>query len=355
MLRLLAQREAGYEDIATLMGLSVDQVRTMVRDSMAEIGGPLDPDQKAMLRLLAQREEGYEDIGALMGLSVDQVRTKVGESLAELGEPGKTPNRPAKEEAREPAAAATVPTTPATAATAGDSPTVKSEGSAPEQPAEKAPTTEPRGAGKKASAPRPSLALPKDQRLLAIGAGGAVALILILILVLSGGSSSSGTTTNTTATAPTGGSSSSNTPSTTPTNAKLTEALLSPVNGGSASGRALFGRIHKTPVLQVEARGLKPSPSGQSYTVWLYRSPKLVLRVGAVSVGKSGGIAAQFPLPTQLLAYVASGAFNQIDISLTSNAAYAAEVAKAKKEKRLPQYTGTDILRGSITGPAVKK
>ena len=354
MLRLLAQREAGYEDIATLMGLSVDQVRTMVRDSMAEIGGPLDPDQKAMLRLLAQREEGYEDIGALMGLSVDQVRTKVGESLAELGEPGKTPNRPAKEEAREPAAAATVPTTPATAATAGDSPTVKSEGSAPEQPAEKAPTTEPRGAGKKASAPRPSLALPKDQRLLAIGAGGAVALILILILVLSGGSSSSGTTTNTTATAPTGGSSSSNTPSTTPTNAKFTERCFPPSMAAARADERCSSHSQ-------DARAAGRSPGIETFTerTVLHRLALPLAEAGAAGWRgqrrKSGGIAAQFPLPTQLLAYVASGAFNQIDISLTSNAAYAAEVAKAKKEKRLPQYTGTDILRGSITGPAVKK
>ncbi len=29
-----------------------------------------------MLRLLAQREEGYEDIGALMGLSVSEVRAE---------------------------------------------------------------------------------------------------------------------------------------------------------------------------------------------------------------------------------------------------------------------------------------
>ena len=37
-----------------------------------------------MLRLLAQREEGYEDIGALMGLSVSEVRARVRDALAEL-------------------------------------------------------------------------------------------------------------------------------------------------------------------------------------------------------------------------------------------------------------------------------
>jgi hypothetical protein len=49
---------------------------------------PLSDDQRAMLRLLAQREQGYEDIAALMGLSVDDVRAKVRDALAQLEEEG---------------------------------------------------------------------------------------------------------------------------------------------------------------------------------------------------------------------------------------------------------------------------
>jgi len=141
---------------------------------------------------------------------------------------------------------------------------------------------------------------------------------------------------------------------TTAGSGRLTQAVLEPVDGGDASGRALFGRVRNTVVLQIEAQGLDPSPPGQSYTVWLYRSPQVVLRVGAVRVGESGGIAAQFPIPAQLLAYVASGAFDQIDISLIPDAAYRAEVEQARRERRLPAYTGTDILRGRITGPAIR-
>ncbi len=51
----------------------------------------LTDDQKAMLRLLAQREQGYEDIAALMGISVEEVRVKVGEALAEVQESGQAP------------------------------------------------------------------------------------------------------------------------------------------------------------------------------------------------------------------------------------------------------------------------
>ena len=48
----------------------------------------LSDDQRAMLRLLAQREQGYEDIAALMGLSVEEVRARVAEALAQLEDEG---------------------------------------------------------------------------------------------------------------------------------------------------------------------------------------------------------------------------------------------------------------------------
>jgi hypothetical protein len=132
---------------------------------------------------------------------------------------------------------------------------------------------------------------------------------------------------------------------------KITQATLEPVDGGDASGRALFGRLGKKVVLQVIADGLEPTASGESYTVWLYRSPKLSLRVGAVRVNQSGKLGARFEIPTEVLALVANGAFKQIDVSRTSDSAYQAEVARAKRQQRLPRYTGESVLRGDIVGP----
>ena len=51
----------------------------------------LSDDQKAMLRLLAQREDGYEDMAKLMGISVEEVRAKVKEAVAEIDEPPEPP------------------------------------------------------------------------------------------------------------------------------------------------------------------------------------------------------------------------------------------------------------------------
>ncbi|HEX5376092.1 MAG TPA: hypothetical protein VFW48_08030 [Solirubrobacterales bacterium] len=297
----------------------------------------LTDDQKAMLRLLAQREEGYEDMAALMGISVEELRARVKEALSEVEEP------PAPAE----------PPQPATPPVPPPPPVVEQPPVAPQPPApEPAPAPPPPSPSKPAARPSPLARLrgPKDRgALIGMGAGAIVVLILVVVLILAGddgGSSSS------TATAGDGGTS-----LTAAEESKLTQAILEPADGGDASGRALFGRYKKSVLLQVEAEGLEPSPPGETYTIWLYRSPKLVLRIGAVPVGEQdeGKLAVQLPIPTQVLSYVAGGAFDQVDVSLTSNAAYKAVLAKAKAERRLPPYTGESVLRGEITGPAIRK
>ena len=62
----------------------------------------LSDDQKAMLRLLAQREEGYKDMAALMGISVGEVRERVKEALAEGGAGPRTRRRRAAAGSRRP-------------------------------------------------------------------------------------------------------------------------------------------------------------------------------------------------------------------------------------------------------------
>src|ERR1700742_4111600 len=60
----------------------------------------LSDDQRAMLRLVAQRgEQGYEDIAALKGLSVEEVRAEVSAALAQLDEEGALSGSPPAEKA----------------------------------------------------------------------------------------------------------------------------------------------------------------------------------------------------------------------------------------------------------------
>jgi hypothetical protein len=293
-----------------------------------------------MLRLLAQREEGYEDIAALKGMSVDEVRAEVKAALAQLAadrEAGVEP--PPPPEPVPPAEPVQVekPTEP-TAAVA--------------KPTEPAPPPEKPSAPAKPKARRPRPAVPPERRRLLILAGGALGIVAVILIAVAVFSDNSNSSSN-------AGSSESVGSSVEPTaaeNAKVTQAVLEPADGSEASGRAIFGKIGKEEiVLQVTAEGLEPTEKGESYTIWLYRSPKLSLRVGSVPVDDSGNLGARFPIPSELLAYIAGGAFDQIYVSRTSNAAYQREVARAKKEKSLPRYTGETVLTGEITGPVVKK
>jgi len=266
----------------------------------------LSDDQRALLRLLAQREQGYEDIAALKGKSVEEVRGEVRAALAALDAPPPEPPPPPPP-APEPK---TIP-----------------------QPKEAGPS-------------RPSV--PVERRRLVAIAGGGLAIVAIVLgaVALFGGTSGSGSS---------GAAAEPGTELAASEEGKVTQAVLEPADGSEASGRAIFGRVGKEEiVLQVTAESLEATEKGQSYTVWLYRTPKLSLRVGSVPVGEDGKLGARFSIPTELLAYVAGGAFNQVYVSRTSDSAYQREVAKAKKEKSLPRYTGETVLTGKITGPVAK-
>lgn len=311
---------------------------------------PLTDDQKALLRLLAQREDGYEDIGALMGLSVDDVRGRVRKALAELdADPERPVTGPAApgdmETAVVPAAAEpTVASAPSEPTAASGAPSATAGAAPRPTPPPATPPRAPRTARSLPPLRIPHLPHSSERRRLAVLAGGVIALIaaVVIVVVLVSGGGGSGSST------PTSPSEASNLES-----KKLTQAVLEPVSGGSGEGRALLGTLGKEVVLEVVAKGLSPSAAGESYAIWLYHSPKLALRIGAVKVDKSGGLAVRLPIPSELLAYIAGGAFGQIYVSATPEAAYKAEVAKAKAENRLPAYIGTTVLRGEITGPAI--
>ena len=289
----------------------------------------LTDDQRAMLRLLAQRgEEGYEDIAALMGITVDEVRQRVKEALVEVAEPEATPEAP------EPPAAPAPPPHPTPEAP---------------QPVVEEPPAPSTAAGKQR--PRlPNAKLPKDRgALIGLGAGILVLVVFAIVLIVGGsGGSSSSTDTSASAESGQGG--------TTPAaseNANLTQAVLSPVDGSDASGTALFGRFKKNVLLQVTAEGLEPSPSGQSYAIWLSHSGKAMVPVGTAKVPDSRNLAARFQIPAAVLVLVARSAFNEIDITRTTDATLSAAIAKARQSKSESAYTGTDVLRGKITGPFV--
>jgi hypothetical protein len=285
----------------------------------------LSDDQKALLRLLAQREEGYEDIGALMGLSVGEVRARVRDALAEL-----------EEGAAQPAEAPPPPPPPPSR------PEQKAE--APAEPSPEPPSTRPEAAA--TATRRPGGSRLGNRRLLGEVLGGALILLLLVLFAtgaidIGGGDSDSG------------GSEGTPTAITPTSNSKVpTQAVLRGVDGSDAEGRAVFGRLRNQVLLVVAAKGLVPSPKGSSYAISLARSPSERIPIAATKVSKSGTISGQFQVPSTALGLLASG-FDEMEISLVSNGELRVAVTEAQKRKKTPQFSGTDVLRGPVTGPVV--
>jgi hypothetical protein len=311
----------------------------------------LSNDQKAILRLLAQRgAAGYDDLTALMGIDAAEVYERAKTAAAALeaegipapsipapGSSGST--SPAPSSQPEPAPKPDPPTPPA----AVEAPAPPPAMAAPPAPR----SNDPRPPRKTES--RPQLSLPQSNGARAALAIVAAVLVAVVVALTLGDGEDSGDTTTTAGESTTGAEetvSASNNP-------KLTQAVLSPIDGGDAKGVATFGRVKNSLALQVEAEGLEPTEQGDSYTIWLYESPEKMLPLASTVVAEDGRIGAQVEVPTEVLAYLANETFDQLDISLTTDATLKASLAKATKEEKAPIYTGTDVLRGTITGPII--
>jgi hypothetical protein len=286
----------------------------------------LTDDQRAMLRLLAQNDESYEDIAALKGVSVEQVRTEVKAALAAAAAEQETP-APAQPEAPAPPP------------------------EEPPPPPPPAPTAKPKPEPKPKPPRKPRAAIPPERRRLLVMAAAAIAVVgaVLIAIALIGGDSGSSSSSSSGESAQTLASGES------AADKNLTQAKLEPVDGGDAEGQAVFGRLQKKIVLLVEAAGLEPSAQGESYTIWLYKSPKLAVRVAAVEVTKSGGLRAPVQLTREIFAAVLARVFDKINVTRTDDATYEREVAQAKKQNKLPAYTGETVLSGEVTGPVLKK
>ena len=324
MLQLLLERGQSYSDIGSLLGLEVEEVRTRARAALTEVGGE-DPDREVALTdyLLGQADPiGRAD--AARHLQADPAANALAQKLAaqlRLLAPGaELPSLPS---AKGPAPAP-VASTPGQAAPPAQA-----------KPAE--------GGGLSSS----------QRRLIAALIGGGVIVALIVLLATGAFSGGDGNDNGGKASASNNGSSDNG--KTTSNPGTLTKAILQAEGGGSGRGVAIFGRVRNVPVLEVRAVGLEPSPSGSNYSIWLFRNDNVSLRVGGVKVDKSGRILTQIPIPTQALGFVANGTFDTIVVTLTDDKEFAAEVAAAKKAKRLPQLTGDIVLKGAISGPAVQQ
>ena len=334
----------------------------------------LSDDQKAILRLLAQRgAQGYEDLAALMGIPVAEVHSRAKQAAAdleaegipapEIPEPGGGGTSSGGDRFGEPPAdEVPPPVAPKPPAPAGEK---KAAPKPKPEPVKPIPRHE-HGHGPKGIAREAKLL--ENRGLWAILAGVAIVVVFVVILLVrsggGGGSDSSSTTASSAsrghcetptaaASKPSGKAIAVLAASAIKSSKEPTRAVLNPVDGSEARGLVVFGRVKNSLALQVAAEGLAPLPSCGRYTVWLAASPQKMLPLASTEAGANGQIRAQVEVPVEILAYLANETFDQIAITATDESQLKAALAKATKEKAAPEYTGAEVLRGSVSGPIV--
>jgi hypothetical protein len=332
---------------------------------------PLTDDQRAMLQLLLQRGQSYADIAGLLGLDVEEVRSRARAALTEIS--GEDPDRDvsltdyllgqadpigradAARQLQSDAGARDLAERLATQlrvlAPGADLPELPGADSGATK-RQQSPTPAPQPSGEVAAAspaPRPggglAASLTKSQRQVIAGLLGGGILIVVVVLAVAGVFSGGDGGDNSS-------SSSKGQSSNQASNASgLTRAVLTSQNGSDAQGVAVFARVRNTPVLQINVTNLKPSKPGQGYVIWLYSGPSRAFPLVRQAVRNNGQLRGAAPIPTQLIQALQQGLFNSIDVSLASNTQISAALRQARQSQQLPRYAGQSVVRGTITGP----
>jgi hypothetical protein len=321
MLGLLLERGQSYADIAGLLGISEDEVRSRARAALTELGGA-DPDRNVGLTdyLLGQADPiGRAD--AVRHLRDDpadhELAERVNSELAELA-PG-----------------AELPKLPGESRTA---PHLRGPRRRRPEPADDAP-------------PKPRSALsPRQTRLFAALAAAAVIVAVIVAAVagaFSGGGGSSSTTASVPSTNPTTGTGTGTTTTPGGNPQTLTPVPLKGVGGSPGSGLATFGlATANTPFLDVRTRGLTPAPSGDVYSVWLALDPS---KREAYPVAPLLQTHDRFNIPSVVLPFLPK--MQSVDVVVSPASVLRKEIKNvlaSKKPKLIIREPGNVALRGVI-------
>ena len=307
-------------------------------------------------------------MAALMGVSVEELRSRVKDALSQLeseGQPApKLPEPPPAEQRSRPRRQ------PPARSRCRSSPPRRRRSRRPERTA---------GAERDAALrPGPALAAARRQGPKAGKSGislssngakigiaaivGAVVIVVVLLLVLGGGDSRLldrrrrplKTATTTSAEASGGGSAVQEAEEAAEASSGGKEATKAMLTGdGEAKGIAIFGRVKNKLALQFVAEGLEPLAKDRGLRDLGRRLAAENAAAGHLAVHQEGKIASQFEVPTELLGYLANETFDEIAITKIASAKLDAALKEATKNKETPAYTGTPVMRGTITGPII--
>jgi hypothetical protein len=313
MLQLLLEGGQGYDDIASLLGTTPEDVRTRSRDALREMGGA-DPDSQVQLSdfLLGQADPiGRAD--AVRHLQNDAEANALASRLVS--------------QLRLVAPKAQLP----------EVPPAKGGRGAPAPSAQGATEGAPSPSSGRGRVSRTLSGVGSDKRSGQIVAIGIAAGLLLIVGVLAiagvfggGDDGEGGSGTETTAQGD-----------------DLTIVSLSPVDGASGgSGQAVFAQAEDQPVLQINLTGLAPTSEDDIYIVWLYNSDRAAFPLARDKVTDNGNLTGAAAIPTEIIPLL--GQFGCIDVSLASAQETQDALEQAVQGQGLPRHTGETVLRGQI-------
>jgi hypothetical protein len=299
MLQLILERGQSYDDLAGVLGVGVDEVRSRARAALAELAGT-DPDAEVGLTdyLLGQADPiGRAD--AVRHLQADPESAKLASELVER--------------LREVAPEATLPQLPA-----------------------------PRARRKKPAAPRrEGGALSRRQQQVIVALAASAVLVIAAVLAIAGVFGGSGDGEGETG-------STSTVADTTNTGEEVLARI--PLRGESGSGEVVIGNASADqPFVDLSASGIEASPpQGQGYVLWFLLNAKLGYPLTVVGVNPNGTVDDRYPIPNAIAVEVATRS-RFIDLAVSPLRTLQREAQKAARAQRpVVPYTGDSVLRGSI-------
>lgn len=324
MLQLILEREQSYEDLATVLGVGADEVRSRARAALAELGGT-DPDTEVGLTdyLLGQADPiGCADAVRQLQSDPDTRRlaSELIDSLRAVAPGADLPQLPKARERRGVLRRGGQPAS-------GDG-VEEGRAATPSQP------SQPHAARRM----RDALSRRQQQVVIALVAAAVLAIGAVLGIAGAFGGGESGSATDTEATAEEGD--------------VLETVALEPQGGSDGAGEATFGlATNDQPYVDLNLSGLSPPQQGQTYVVWLLLTDDQGYPLSPLQVSGEGAFSDRFPIPQFAIPIASRARF--VDVSLSENQSLLRDLRQAvQKQRPLLGYQGDSVLRGEIPAAA---
>jgi len=317
LLQLVCERGQSYDDLAELLGISTDEVKSKARGALTELGGS-DPDAEVGLTdyLLGQADPiGRAD--AVRFLQQDPGARELAETISTkllaIAPDARLPTIPeAKGKRRRP---------PAAAVTEAETPPKRSRDA--DEPAPGTPV-----------AARPSLSRQQSRMLVGIVAGAFVLIAIVVGVVLAGGDDSGDLSDDQAA---------------AQEQRTITPVELSPRGNSGVGGTANFGTANTTLFVDLEVSGLDPGlGEGRAYLMWMMVNNNLGLPLPVPVVPNQNGVFRdQIPIAQELLGIAAAASTVRIAETPTSKLGTAIQAA-ADQGSPVVAFEGKNLADGEI-------